>query len=83
MSERVKVVEIEYPRNPGAEFDTVEVGLLDVRAADSIRVSYDFERDGWSIQQARYTKDDMGYIERVGWEEVSFHKAWALEPDAE
>ncbi len=87
MSEpKVKTIDLEYPRNPDAEFDTIEVGLLDVRAADNIRIRYDFERDGWSIQQARSWMQDMGersgypYAEqRDDWREVAFCKAWALE----
>lgn len=44
-------VELMYPRSEG-NVKVVEVGLCDVRAADSIRIEYDFDRDGWSIKQA-------------------------------
>lgn len=59
------------------------VGLSDVRAADSIRVSYDFERDGWIIEQASTFSWD-GDDEKCDpdWAEVCFVKAWAREkPD--
>ena len=57
----------------------LEVSLEDVRAADDIRISYDFERDGWVIQQASNTGPwpaDAALDE--GWQEVAFVKAWAL-----
>jgi len=43
-------VELHYP-----EISVVKklvIGLSDVRAADDVRVSYDYERDGWKIEQA-------------------------------
>lgn len=72
-------VEICYPRNDDERVNTIEVGLLDVRAADSIRVSYNFERDGWVIQQASifvWATDDE--VCDAGWQEVAFIRAWAL-----
>lgn len=72
-------VDFWYPRNEGnAKF--VEVGLSDVRAADSIRIHYDFERDGYVIEQAaifEWPADDEE-MDR-GWQEVAFVQAWALE----
>lgn len=77
----VLVVELFYPRTPSPDrpnVSTVEVGLMDVRASDSVRVSYDFERDGWVIKQAsvfEWGEDD----ETDGdsdWQEVAFVKAW-------
>lgn len=53
-----------------------EIGLVDVRAADSIRVAYDFERDGWAIKQAVWRNG-----EEVEWRETAFLKAWALDED--
>lgn len=48
-----KYVEIElwYPRIED-NIKSIQISLGDVRAADNIRIQYDFERDGWSIQQA-------------------------------
>lgn len=71
------LVELEYPRNDGAK-KFIEVGLLDVRAADSIRISYDFERDGWVIEQAstfEWEIDDTTCD--PDWKEVAFVQAWA------
>jgi hypothetical protein len=61
-------VELMHPRIKG-NVDTVEVNLCDVRAADGIRIRYDFARDGWSILQAS----------RFDWQEVAFVQAWARE----
>ena len=72
-------VELWYPRtesNPS----TVELGLTDVRAADSIRITYDFERDGWSILQASGWYRDQQFGDVMDWQEVSFIKAWARVP---
>lgn len=54
-----------YPRNPG-EDRRIRVSLYDVRAADDLLISYDFDRDGWSI--ARDEDPDR---------EVAFIRAWA------
>lgn len=73
-------IDIWYPRCDGAA-KFIEVGLMDVRAADNIRVSYDFERDGWKIEQAsifQWPSDDPVCDE--GWKEVSFVQAWASKP---
>jgi len=73
--------EFWYPRNEGQPH-TLEIGLMDVRAADCIRVIYDFDRDGWSILQAStFEWEDAGpdaeYDE--DWQEVAFVPAWARE----
>ncbi|MFB6375414.1 MAG: hypothetical protein ABEN55_20375 [Bradymonadaceae bacterium] len=76
-----KQVDLEYPKlddNP----DAITIALLSVRAADDLRVEYDFERDGWSIQQAaRFSWDSMEAAEEIGpqWKEVAFVQAWARE----
>lgn len=58
------------------EITCVEIGLEHVRAADAIRVSYDFERDGYKIEQSRWTDDDVtGDL----WQEVAFIPAWGLD----
>lgn len=68
--EEIVMVELYYPRNEGNE-KAVEVGLVDVRAADSIRVRYDFDRDGWVILQDSTKGED--------WQEVAFVEAWGRE----
>lgn len=71
-------VELWYPRNKdSAKF--IVLGLVDVRAADDIRVSYDFDRDGWRIEQAGKFEWEAGdpNCGDQDWQEVAFVKAWA------
>lgn len=71
---------IRYPRVAGNP-RYVEIELEDVRAADSIRIHYDFERDGYVIEQAcRFEWDADDTICDPGWEEVAFVRAWARRP---
>lgn len=73
------VVDLMYPRIEG-NISQVEVGLCDVRAADSILIEYDFERDGYSIKQAStFSWDADDKICDSDWEEVAFVQAWARE----
>jgi hypothetical protein len=58
------------------EIKYIEVGLEHVRAADSIRISYDFDRDGYRIEQSRLTEDDQMMDD---WQEVAFIPAWGLD----
>ena len=71
-------IELQYPRNPG-NISSFIIGLMDVRAADDIRVSYDFDRDGWKIEQQSEFVWSMNDPKRdPGWTEVAFVKAWQL-----
>lgn len=75
---KTRKVELSYPRNEGND-EALEVELMDVRAADSLRIEYDFERDGWSIQQAsRFSWESNDEFEEIGedWKEVAFVQAW-------
>ncbi len=68
-------VEVQYPRCHPVKF--VEVGLCDVRSADGLRLSFDFDRNGWKVEQARYFSwetDDA--VCDPGWVEVAFIDAW-------
>lgn len=70
-------VTLSYPRcenNPKA----IEIVLSDVRAADDIRVEYDFERDGWKISQKVYAIADDGQLldESEEWHEQALLPAW-------
>lgn len=78
---RLCKVELMYPRVDD-NTNCVEVGLCDVRAADSIRIKYDFERDGWSILQAsvfEWSADDK--VCDSDWQEVQFIQAWGREKE--
>lgn len=70
-------IDLCYPRSEDDRPNTIEVDLMDVRAADSIRISYDFDRDGWAIQQASRFSWEPGEESDPGWAEVAFVKAWA------
>ena len=39
-------IDLCWPRNE-ENIDSFVVNLMDVRASDGIRISYDFDRDGW------------------------------------
>ena len=72
-------VDMIYP-NLAGHLNTVEVGLEDVRAADSILIRYDFDRDGYSILQASIFQWEVGDpICDSDWQEVAFIQAWARE----
>jgi hypothetical protein len=76
-------VDVWYPRTPTNQ-KYVCVGLMDVRSSDDIRISYDFGRDGWIIEQAsvfHWSADDT--VCDPKWKEVAFIQAWSLldEPD--
>lgn len=78
-------VEVCYPRL-GATPE-VTVGLMDVRAADDIRLHYDFERDGWVVsQQVSVYVEDMGagigHPDGPLWREVAFIEAWSEQEQA-
>ena len=77
---KTKYIDIEYPRLEDADYEAVIVGLMDVRAADAVRVRYDFDRDGWIIEQAtwfEWRSDDEEMDE--GWQEAAFCPAWQFE----
>ena len=72
-------IQLWYPRSK-ENAKAIEIELSDVRAADSLLVSYDFDRDGWVIKQAstfEWHGDDE--ICDPDWQEVAFIKAWARE----
>lgn len=90
---RIAMVNLWYPRagwtnmEPYRNCDMIEVGLMDVRSADSLRISYDFDRDGWKIEQAWIEvvsvppspEHSHGYGDHADrWEEVAFIRAWGL-----
>lgn len=71
-----RLIDLWYPGIEGNPTH-VEIGLMHVRAADSIRISYDFARDGWKIEQAStfsWAADDKVCDE--DWQEVAFVDAW-------
>lgn len=62
----------------------VRIDLNDVRAANTIIVHYDFDRDGWAIDsptKMQWTPDEDSFDERL--EEVAFVPAWTAAAEAE
>ena len=58
------------------------IGLIDTRAADGIRVSYDHGRDGWKIEQAsifEWPIEDK--VCDMDWQEVAFVDSWGREKE--
>lgn len=75
-------VEHTYPNiNPnGVKY--FEINQESVRATDGIRLHYDYDRDGWVIEQP--TKLSWLYKDDacdMGWKEVAFIQSWALETE--
>ncbi len=78
---RGKTVHLDlwYPRSE-ANVNNVILGLIDFRATDEIRISYDFERDGWKIeQQSTFSWASDDEVCDPDWQEVAFVKSWARE----
>lgn len=72
-------VDLWYPRiEDDRKPDAVTIGLMDVRAADTITVRYDFDRDGWTItQDLTREREGGGSMEVVSPDvEVAFVPAW-------
>lgn len=72
-------IDLWYPRVEDNPIKKFVIGLMDVRAADDIRISYDFDRDGWKIEQAstfEWSVDDK--ICDPDWQEVAFIRAWEI-----
>jgi len=82
MADETQDAELWYPRNPGNR-ESVTVSLIDVRAADDLIISYDFDRDGWRIgmDRTRYTPGLMEVLAEN--EEVAFIPAWNDKPESE
>lgn len=55
-------VELWYPRSTKPPH-AVEVDLVDVRAADPIRITFDFERNGWLISREVEEGDGFHWVE--------------------
>jgi hypothetical protein len=74
-------VELIYLRIVGND-KYIQIDLSDVRASDGIRVSYDFDRDGWIIEQPtklEWKADDT--VCDPQWKEVAFIQSWQLESE--
>lgn len=72
-------MDLWYPGCPG-NATHVHLGLMDVRAADDLRISYDFKRDGWVVEQDFNSHvSDRECAE--DWREVGFFRPWPGEKE--
>jgi len=76
-SKGVQCIDIWYPKREDPPH--VQIGLVHVRAADDIRIRYDFERDGWAILQPRFGVWCNHVDTDPAWTEVAFIQAWSLQ----
>lgn len=77
-------VELTYPQITKEGCRHIFVNQESVRASDGILLSYDYERDGWSIQQQVYV-DLGGCMDQPNpdeWIEVAFVPSWSLRREA-
>ena len=71
------VFDFIYPRQ-GNRPTKIEVGLEDVRAADTIEIEFDFDRNGYVIRMDE-TKDGDGMMETLQEKiEVAFIPSWNI-----
>lgn len=80
-------VELTYPPytdadNANGQCRHVYVNQESVRASDGIRVHYDFERDGFVIEQPEpyeVEREDGVFEGREKWIEVAFCQSWKFD----
>lgn len=75
-------VDFWYCRSEGA-VRFLEIGLMDVRAADGIRVHYDFDRDGFVVCQPKPIIESIDKSGTINcgeeWVEVGFFASWKFD----
>lgn len=81
-------VVMTYPNVTGNGVKYVEVNQESVRASDGVRLSYDYARDGWVIEQPTRTcwaGADRGGDGKYdgGWREVAFVESWHFRAEQE
>jgi len=75
-------VTLTYPCVDGAKTRYIVVNQESVRASDGLRLHYDYERDGFVVEQQEQVCDCDGSIIGEGdWKEVGFFASWALEKE--
>ena len=74
---------LTYPsrgtHDPQAGVSHVEINQESVRSSDGVRLHYDYDRDGWVIEQPTvwvWHESDTDCDE--GWGEVAFVRSWAF-----
>lgn len=74
-------IELWYPRTGFGTAKYMKVGLVDVRSAGDLRISFDFDRNEWIIEQQLATDTGTGIIEEHGWRETASLPAWQMTED--
>lgn len=73
MSEREKRVDLWHSHDGSA---SVRVGIIEIRRANDLVITYDFDRDGYVVSMER-TIDRGTYMEETGiFDEKAFIPAW-------
>lgn len=72
-------IKILYPRQK--DIQHIVFNICDVRASDGIRISYDFGRDGYKIEQPTQLEWVIDEKVDMKWKEVAFIQSWALEEE--
>jgi len=54
-------VDLWYPDTENSKFRDIHISLIDVRAADDIKISYDKDRDGWLVED--FDEEEVAFIE--------------------
>jgi hypothetical protein len=62
-----------YPRQSPTQH--IEIGIFDVRASDGIRIHYDYDRDGYVIEQPTQLAWSSDEPTDYKWKEVAFIKS--------
>lgn len=71
-------VDLWYPRQEN-RYTSIKINLMDVRAANDIEISYDFDRDGWVIK-SDLCNPNKPYECQDEYYEVAFIPAWVQHP---
>jgi hypothetical protein len=76
-------VELTYPNIATPEqCRFIYVNQESVRASDGIRLHYDYDRDGWVVEQAsKFSWSDDDEVCDPDWQEVAFIESWARQSD--
>ena len=79
------IVGLTYPPwtdadNKNAQVRHIQINQEAVRSSDGIRVHYDYDRDGFVVEQPKYKMvEKVGYSEEmIEWAETGFFQSWAF-----
>lgn len=77
-------VEMTYPQITKSGVTKIFIDQESVRATDGIRLQYDYDRDGWIIeQQSRFGFRADDKVQDPDWQEVVFVQSWARQESEE